>query len=282
MPAPAQQISITDPGLDAAIRDTLQKPTGPLTEQDLLNLTDLDASGRGVSNLAGLEGAHHLTVLNLQSNQLANLSFPSGLTDLSVLELSFNPLTNCTFPAGLTNLAELDIEETPLTSLSLPADMTGLITLAVFGNQLTNLTFSADPRQLEFLDVSQNQFTSLTFPPEMSNLSSLFLFGNPLTTLVLPEPLLAVVLADPFENLNDVDVFTYPLAPRLIAPRLPGDGSFQFAVIGPPGVYAIFASTDLAVWNKLATLTNQVGTIRFTDPSPRLAPQKFFRAVLAP
>ncbi len=37
-------VSIPDPGLNAAVREALQKPTGPLTEQDLLSLTALDAS----------------------------------------------------------------------------------------------------------------------------------------------------------------------------------------------------------------------------------------------
>jgi hypothetical protein len=33
--AHAQGVCIPDQGLDAAIREALQKPTGPLTEQDL-------------------------------------------------------------------------------------------------------------------------------------------------------------------------------------------------------------------------------------------------------
>jgi len=40
--AQAQEVSIPDLGLNAAIRDALQKPTGPLTEQDMLSLTNLD------------------------------------------------------------------------------------------------------------------------------------------------------------------------------------------------------------------------------------------------
>ena len=31
-----QEVSIPDSGLDAAIRDALRKPTGPLTQQDML------------------------------------------------------------------------------------------------------------------------------------------------------------------------------------------------------------------------------------------------------
>jgi len=37
----AQEVTIPDPGLNAAIREALDKPIGPLTEQDLLSLTNL-------------------------------------------------------------------------------------------------------------------------------------------------------------------------------------------------------------------------------------------------
>ena len=64
--------------------------------------------------------------------------------------------------------------------------------------------------------------------------------------------------------------------PRLVAPRRPGDGSFQFAVVGPPGVYVILASTNLTAWSELAVVTNQIGVVRFEDPAARLSPQKFY------
>jgi hypothetical protein len=39
----AQEVSIPDPGLNGAIRAALNKPVGPLTEQDLLSVTFLNA-----------------------------------------------------------------------------------------------------------------------------------------------------------------------------------------------------------------------------------------------
>jgi hypothetical protein len=47
----AQEIAIPDPELNAAIRAALHKPTGPLTQQDMLSLTNLAraAATRGES-----------------------------------------------------------------------------------------------------------------------------------------------------------------------------------------------------------------------------------------
>ena len=60
---PARLSSLTTNDLEGFIqqlskrmgRVALQKPFGPLTEQDLLSLTNLDASRRNVSSIAGLE-----------------------------------------------------------------------------------------------------------------------------------------------------------------------------------------------------------------------------------
>ena len=81
----AQEVSIPDPGLNAAIREALGIPDGPLTAPDLLNLTNLDASSRNISDLTGLESAGNLVTLQLADNQLGTFSFPSNLVRLTNL-----------------------------------------------------------------------------------------------------------------------------------------------------------------------------------------------------
>src|SRR6266568_6617161 len=77
----AQEVSVPDPGLNAAIRAALQKPSDPLTEEDLLSLTNLNACCRNVSSAEGLEAALNLIGLDLDSNSLTNFAFPSALTN---------------------------------------------------------------------------------------------------------------------------------------------------------------------------------------------------------
>src|SRR5262245_37227333 len=86
----AQQVSIPDSGLNSAIRTALAKPTGPLAVQDMLSLTNLDASNHSISNLTGLEFATNLLSLNLQNNLLSNPAFPTNLTRITSLDLSVN------------------------------------------------------------------------------------------------------------------------------------------------------------------------------------------------
>ncbi len=199
---------------------------------------------------------------------------------LTVLSFA-NQLTNLTVPANLTRLHNLDLDFNHLRNLSLPAGLTNLSRLTVSGNQLTNLSFPSDMRNLTFLDLRDNKLINLTLPPDLTKLTSIFLEGNPLTTLVLSEPLAATNLAGVVAWLRNqgVSVFTYPLAIELLRPRTLV-GAFQFGITGPPGVYAVLGSTDLAVWSALGVATNSLGSINFTDVTANLAPQKFYRALL--
>src|SRR5262249_55516623 len=105
----AQEISIPDPGLNAAVRDALHKPSGILTEQDLLSLTTLSACCRNIRRLDGLDAARHLEVLDLHSNSITNFALPTTSNRLSILDLSNNPLTQFTLPSGFQNLKVLDL-----------------------------------------------------------------------------------------------------------------------------------------------------------------------------
>jgi len=49
-----EEVTFPDPNLEAAIREALDKPEGPITE-DLARLTELDASERGMSDFTGIE-----------------------------------------------------------------------------------------------------------------------------------------------------------------------------------------------------------------------------------
>src|SRR4030095_14154103 len=137
----AQNVSIPDPGLDAALRATLAKPTGPLTVQDLLSLTNLNAGQRSISNLAGLEFAINLLSLNLQGNLLSNPAFPTNLARLNSLDLSQNRFGTFSLPSNLTGLVFLNLGFNGLTNVSLPNGLTNLNWLLIQGNNfLTDLT----------------------------------------------------------------------------------------------------------------------------------------------
>jgi hypothetical protein len=187
---------VPDSGLNAAIRAVLQKPLGLLTEQDLLVLTNLDASNRRVKSLEGLEAARNLTILSLQSNRLANLSFPGQLTNLVQLNLGLNPLTNCVIPDGLTDLQRLLIASSQLTNLTLPGDLTTLTELDLHGNLFTRLDLPLSLTRLGALNLNANRLTSFSFPANLVELNNLNLSGNQLPSFNLPPNLAYLFFLD--------------------------------------------------------------------------------------
>src|ERR1051326_1986119 len=115
LPAWPQQIIISDPGLEAAIRSALNQPSGDLTAQQLESLVNLNASYHDVANLAGLGAAHNLRYLDLRYNRLEPLSFPVGLSNLSGLYLSGNQLTEISLPPDLQGLSVLYLNENQIS-----------------------------------------------------------------------------------------------------------------------------------------------------------------------
>ncbi len=259
--APAQEVILPDPGLNALVRETLNKPNGPLTRQDMLTLTILNAHDRNIGSLEGLETALNLNALLLISCHLANFSLPSELTKLADLNLFGNALTNVSLPGGLTNLTGLVLRDNPLVQLTLPAGLT----------------------RLDALDLGNDRLTSLTLPSDMTNLFLCFLDNNPLTMLVLPEPLATRNLAAMVTDLQNegIPVFTYPLDIKLTK-LIKADGAFRFGITGPPGFYRVLSSTNLATWSALDIVNNPLGSILFLDAATNLPPQKFYRAQQLP
>jgi Leucine-rich repeat (LRR) protein len=311
---PAQEVSIPDPGLNAAIREALHKPAGPLTVQDMMSLTNLNAAGRQVADLEGLGAANNLIYASLRGNQLSgnvavptgltNLNFlrlgynqigslflPADLTSLTMLEVNDNALTTFTLPAGLTNLSSLDLGGNQLTNVSLPAGLTSLVSLdlgyglgAPCANHLTDLSFLKGLTNLVWLNLSGNCLTSLTLPPGLTSLTELRLDGNQLTIFVVPEELAQGSMAAQVASLRSqgVSVYTYPTIPSLGSPARTISGAFEFVLTGPPGTYSILGSADLVAWRESGALTNRLGTAVFTDSPAIGAVQNFYRARSAP
>jgi len=205
--ASAQEVIIPDPGLNAAVRAALNKPAGPLTPQDMLGLTFLNAHDRNISNLSGLEAARNLNTLLLFNNHLTNFSLLT-LTNLVSLTLSGNSLTNVSLPTGLENLFSLLIGNNPLAQLTLPADLTGLEELGLQNCQLTSFNLPPGLAGLGVLDLSFNALTNVSLPGGLANLDLLRLSENSLTHFTLPTGLTR--LTQLYLDQNQLTSFTLP------------------------------------------------------------------------
>jgi hypothetical protein len=247
---------------------------------DMTNLTELSAFQNQLTNMTLPSGLANLSTLNLDGNQLSFLPLPAGLTKLNFIALGGNQLSSFAVPGEMTNLTALRINDNQLTNLTLSPGLNRLSLLVVSGNQLRSLTLPPGLTSLAVLDLGSNRLTHLSLPPDLQQLTGLFVAGNPLTMVVMSEPLAATGMASVVDSLRTqgVSVITYPLAPGLAARPRTASGGFEFALTGPPGIYAVLSSTNLTDWSALTTVPNQLGTAVFVDSIT--GPQKFYRALL--
>jgi hypothetical protein len=91
-----EEVTFTDPNLEAAIREAIDVPERPIYSSDLEGLTSLSASGRNISNLTGMEHCTNLTHLDLSYNQIGNIAHLGNLTSLAYLQLDMNEIGSIT------------------------------------------------------------------------------------------------------------------------------------------------------------------------------------------
>ena len=131
VPVFAVVVNLPDPGLEAAIREAIDKPTGDIHETDLIGLTLLDAIDRGIVNLEGIQHGVDVTALLLHNNQIIDISPLSRLTNLTTLGLTGNQIIDISALSNLTNLTWLGLDVNQIVDISPLSNLTHLTWLTL-------------------------------------------------------------------------------------------------------------------------------------------------------
>src|ERR1700687_3183840 len=109
---------VPDKNLEAAIRATLHDTkTTPLTDADLNNVYVLEAGGKNIKDLTGLEKCKNLMQLKLTNNQISDLKPLKELTNIQSLDLAKNKIADVAALAGLTHLQYLELSDNQIAKL---------------------------------------------------------------------------------------------------------------------------------------------------------------------
>jgi len=175
---------IPDPNLRAVVKDALGLKDRDPTPADMLSLTALNASGKGIRDLTGLEYAAKLKHLDLSENQINRIAPLDGLAELEELSLADNRIADLGPLAGLTRLKSLNLARnrgiadiTPLSALN------HLVTLNLYDNQVRDVSVLAGLSRLRSLDLAGNDVTGLEPLANLTDLTFLHLAGNHLTDI---------------------------------------------------------------------------------------------------
>jgi len=154
-------IEFPDPNLEAFIRENINTSTGSIFDTDLLGITYLNASNRGITDLSGIEYCINLKTLNLSTNSITDIHNLKGLSNLSKLYLRNNLITDV---SALTELQKL-------TNLQLRGNII---------DDLSPLTFLT---QLSWLDLRWCHASDISFLAGLTNLKSAYLGGNKISDI---------------------------------------------------------------------------------------------------
>ena len=163
-------IEFADANLERAVREALDRPSGPLTAADLATLTVLNANDRGIQSLAGLEHATALQELYLRSNEITDVSPLASLTNLQRLSLWGNEVEDISPLASLTNLQRLSLWGNEVVDVSPLASLTKLYWLQLGDNSIADITPLASLTKLRWLSVVNNALSQHAAEQQLADL----------------------------------------------------------------------------------------------------------------
>lgn len=172
-----QESPFLDGRLEAAVREELGLPGSYIPVSELEALTELDASGRGIESLEGIEHLPNLRRLNLGGNRISDLRPLTMLSRLAALDLRDNYISDLE-AVHLGSLGELR----ELSELSLrnnresahPEEPSNF-------EHISDISAIARLSSLEILDIRNNHVEELSPLGELEALRYLDLRGNRLT-----------------------------------------------------------------------------------------------------
>lgn len=179
-----QESPFADQALEAAVRDQLGTRGGYIPRNELEGLTELDASGRGIESLEGIEMLPNLRRLNLSGNRVEDVEPLTSLTRLTMLDVQDNYIANLEAVnfhrlADLPELSELVLRNNRESAH--PEDPDGV-------RRISDISVLSEFRSLEVLDLANNHVEDISPLSRLESLRVLNLQGNRLTENAL-EPL---------------------------------------------------------------------------------------------
>ena len=170
-----------DPALRETVREELGLPAAaPLTKDNMQELERLNADGRGIVDIKGLEFAQNLVDLHLgdDGNYVTDLSPLATLTSLRNLNVGGNQIADLRPIVNLMNLTGLSLWNNQVPDISSLGSLTSLTYLNLANNRVGDLSPLTNLRNLEVLDLFANEVENIVPLAGLKNLKELILTDN--------------------------------------------------------------------------------------------------------
>ena len=177
------RLLFADANLESAVRETLGRPQGRLTPEDVASLKNLNFHDKDIHSLAGIEYLTALQGLSLRWNQIIDITPLNQLTFLRELALDGNQIVDLAPLNQLTNLQELALGGNQIIDITPLHQLTNLQELDLSRNQIVDLTPLNQLTNLQELTLGRNQIVDITPLNQLTNLQWLYPDGNQIVDL---------------------------------------------------------------------------------------------------
>ncbi len=151
------------------------------------SVTEINLTGRGITDISDLQYCEHLTTLNLgiddsdgklRYNNIRDISPLAQLKSLIRLGLTGNNISDISALAGLTNLQELGLGKNNISDISALAGMSEMTWLYLNDNNIIDISPLSGMSKLNALYLSTNNVDDISVLAELKALKRLGLGNN--------------------------------------------------------------------------------------------------------
>jgi len=162
-----------------AIKEATGKTACPMAWTAAKELTKLDASGKGITDIGILMGLSKLTNVNLSNNEITDVTPLGNLAGLKKLDLSGNKITDVSALGKATALTDLNLAKNQISDISGLSTLTALAELRVNDNQIDKVWAVTDMKALKKAYLSSNKIENLAPLAKNKKLVELAVRNNP-------------------------------------------------------------------------------------------------------
>ena len=155
-------ITFADAGLEDAVRVKISKPSGDILKSDVINLYDLLADERDITDISGIQYFTNLHLLNLANNNITDISFLASLTELEQIHISQNNISDVTPLKALVNLEWLRLDYNNITDIDSLAHLVNVNDLDLRGNEIVDISALEGLTRLTNVGLSENQIVDIS------------------------------------------------------------------------------------------------------------------------
>jgi internalin A len=168
-----------DKNLEAAIRDVLKHETKlELTDEQLLNVYILEAPGKDIKDLTGLEKCKNLAMVKLTKNKITDLKPLKDLVNVQSLDLAGNAIKDIGPLAGLKALQYIEISDNQIESIEPLKGLVAMNSLYLGNNKIKDLSPVAGLNKLWTLSAPKNQIKDIAALAKITRLATIDLQDN--------------------------------------------------------------------------------------------------------